>query len=93
MTVFIELEDRKHWINADRITGMFYHDHRIDLLYLGAGDSDGQTIVSGIDEKRAELIVKDIALMFAEGKTVTQDWIDDWCQSDGASEWERRAKG
>lgn len=28
--------------------------------------------------------------MFAEGRTVTQDWIDEWCQSGGASVWAER---
>lgn len=93
MTTFIELEGNQRWVNAGRITEMHYINDRIDLMCVEADASETLTVCSGLNEDRAGRMMGDIAVMFAEGRTVTQKWVDEWCQSDGAAEWARRNGG
>lgn len=86
MANFIELENGRYWLNADRITGMYYHDDRVDILYLGESGPNCQVVASGLNRDRSQRLMHDIAAKIAKGENVAQDWVDVWLQSDGASE-------
>lgn len=84
---FIELESGLEWINADRIVGMHYAADKISLMYLGANNA---VVVSNINRDYAAGIMKDMVRKIHDGEDITQEWIDEWCQSGGSVEWARR---
>lgn len=81
---YIELENGLEWINAGKIVGVHYENKKISLMYLGASNA---VVVSNINRDYAAGIMKDMIKKIHNGEDITQEWVDEWCQSGGSAEW------